>query len=125
MANVFRTQERSNLQPRMSCLQSASAGILFSAISLPLSTGLLWKHRRSTDGRSSRLSAWRALSNSRQSCHKTQWAIEDEREELIYRLLEEFKQRIGVALSDAHTHGFIAGARAALNAVEQKAESKT
>jgi hypothetical protein len=30
-----------------------------------------------------------------------------------------------VALNDAHKYGFIAGARAALNAVEQKAENKT
>jgi hypothetical protein len=37
----------------------------------------------------------------KQARHKTKWAIEDEREDLINRLLEEFTQS-GVALNDAH-----------------------
>jgi hypothetical protein len=39
---------------------------------------------------------------------------EDEREDLVYRLLEEFKQSIGSAFDDKLNLGFTTGARAAL-----------
>ena len=39
---------------------------------------------------------------------------EDEREELVYRLLEEFKESVGSAFDDKMKLGFIAGARSAL-----------
>lgn len=97
MANVFRTQERSNLQPRMSCLQSASAGILC------LRDLLSFFHRNlletSTFDRRQKLTR---LVELVPSAPQNPMAIDDEREELIYRLLGEFKQGIGVALSDAH-----------------------
>jgi hypothetical protein len=43
---------------------------------------------------------------------------EDEREDLVYRLLEEFKQSIGSAFDDKLKLGFITGARAALFAMK-------
>lgn len=51
---------------------------------------------------------------------------EDEKEEMIYRLWEEFSQ-FSVAVSDnADTkYGFIAGARAALYEVGQKTEPQS
>jgi len=44
---------------------------------------------------------------------------EDEREDLIYRLLEDFQQSIVKPLSDEQKFSFIAGARAAIHAVSQ------
>lgn len=41
---------------------------------------------------------------------------EDEREDLIYRLLDEFQQAVGKPISDEQKFSFIAGARAALHA---------
>ena len=49
---------------------------------------------------------------------------EDEREDLIYRLCDEFKQSIGSAFNDVQKYAFIAGARAALHAVEQTADAQ-
>lgn len=44
---------------------------------------------------------------------------DDECEDLICRLLDEFKQSIGAALDENRKYAFIAGARAALLAVGQ------
>lgn len=45
---------------------------------------------------------------------------EDEREELIYRLLDEFKQSTGDAFNDERKYAFIAGARSALVAIDEQ-----
>jgi hypothetical protein len=44
---------------------------------------------------------------------------EDEREELIYSLLDEFKASIG-PITDEQKFAFIAGARSALVAIEER-----
>ena len=49
---------------------------------------------------------------------------EDEREELIYRLCDEFKNSIGASFNDEKKYAFLAGARAALFATEQNGNGK-
>lgn len=44
---------------------------------------------------------------------------EDEREELVYRLVEEFKASVG-SVTDQQRYAFISGARAALVAVKDR-----
>lgn len=48
---------------------------------------------------------------------------EDEREELVYRLLEEFTESVGGKISDDAKYAFIAGARSALSS-QQSTETK-
>lgn len=48
---------------------------------------------------------------------------EDEREELVYRLLAEFQDSVG-AIGDDAKYAFIAGARSALHAVGQSRTEK-
>jgi hypothetical protein len=45
---------------------------------------------------------------------------EDEREDLIYQLLEEFKQSVGSSFSVELKLGFISGARSALVTVDAR-----
>lgn len=44
---------------------------------------------------------------------------EDKREELVYQLLDEFRDSIGSAFNDEKKFSFIAGARAALVTISQ------
>ena len=45
---------------------------------------------------------------------------EDEIEDLIYRLLDEFQQSAGAAFNDEKKFSFVAGARAALHALKER-----
>lgn len=49
---------------------------------------------------------------------------EDEKEEMIYRLWDEFAATIGSAATDEKKYAFIVGARAAIHELEQKARSR-
>jgi hypothetical protein len=49
---------------------------------------------------------------------------EDEIEEMVYRLWDEFRSTLGVAADDRRKYDFIAGARSALHEVNDKARSR-